>query len=39
MEVKGKYIRRQRSRWEQQVRKDVTQKAGRTWEEIEEKQL
>jgi hypothetical protein len=31
---KGKCSRvRPRSRWEQQVRKDITQKKGRTWEE------
>jgi hypothetical protein len=33
MKVKGKPLRK---RWEQ-VRKDVTQKEGRTWEETEEK--
>jgi hypothetical protein len=40
MEVKGKRPRgRPRSRWEQQARKEVTQKEGRTWEEIEEQKL
>jgi hypothetical protein len=34
MKLKGKCPRgRQRSRWEQQVRKYVTQKKGRPWEE------
>jgi hypothetical protein len=37
MKVKGKRLRgRPRSRWEQQVRNDVIQREGKTWEEIEE---
>jgi hypothetical protein len=33
MEIKWKQPRgRQRLRWEQQIRKNVTQKEGRTWE-------
>jgi hypothetical protein len=31
--------RKQRSRWEQQVRKDITQKEAGTWEKIEEEEL
>jgi hypothetical protein len=40
MKVKGKYPRgRPTSRWEQQVRKDVTQRERRPWEETEEEEL
>jgi hypothetical protein len=40
MEPKGKCPRgRPRLRWEQQVRKDVTQNEGRTWKETEEGEL
>jgi hypothetical protein len=40
MKVKGKHPRgRPRSRWEQQVREDVTQREVRPWEEIEEMEL
>jgi hypothetical protein len=36
MKVKGKHPRgRLRSRWEQQVRTDITQKEGRIWEETD----
>jgi hypothetical protein len=39
MKAKGKCLRwRMRSRWEHHVRKDVTQKEGKTWEEIEEEE-
>jgi hypothetical protein len=39
IKVKGKRQRgRPRSRWKQQVRKNVTQEEGRTWEEIEEEE-
>jgi hypothetical protein len=35
MKLKGKFPRgRPKSRWEQQVRKDITQREGRPWEEI-----
>jgi hypothetical protein len=36
MKVKGGSLR---SRWEQQIWKDVTQKEGRTWEEIGDEEL
>jgi hypothetical protein len=40
IKVKGKHPRgKLKSRWEQQVRKDVTQNEGRTWEETEEWEL
>jgi hypothetical protein len=35
MKVKGKHLRgRPRSRWEQRVRKDVTQREGRPWKKL-----
>jgi hypothetical protein len=38
MKLRGKILRgRLRSRWEQQVRKDVMQMDGRIWEEIEKR--
>jgi hypothetical protein len=40
MQLKGKHMSgRPRSRWEQQVRKDITRKDGRTWEVTEEEGL
>lgn len=38
--VKGKYPReRLGSRWEQEVKKDVTEKQGRTWGKAEEEEI
>jgi hypothetical protein len=39
MKVKGKHSRRRlRAKWEQKVRKDVTQREGKTWAETEEEE-